>query len=127
MLPQTNSDLWEFLSHTIEMEKMTVDIRPPETSEFMIKVFPIMEQVAIFLHLELQYHGAVEQAKLELENCRDFSSMNLYKCIDINNLNYISIPSLLKFFLKFKIKLPKKYTDAFYRRTNVKLNMMMTF
>ena len=69
----------------------------------------------------------VEQAKLELENCRDFSSMNLYKCIDINNLNYISIPSLLKFFLKFIIKLPKKYTDAFYRRTNVKLNMMMTF
>ena len=93
----------------------------------MKQIFPILEQVAIWLHLELQYHGQVEQAKSELEKCRDFSSMNLFKCIDVSNLGYIGIPSLLKFFINFQIKLPKKYTDSLYRRTNVKLNLMMTF
>ena len=125
ILPQTDKILRENVNHTIEMEKMTVD-NSPQSSDVRDLV-PVLNQVAIWLHLVLKYHGSVEQAKIELEKCRDFSTLNLFKCIDVHNLNYIGIPQLLKFFLKFKIQLPKKYTDALYRRTNVQLNMMLTF
>lgn len=109
------------------MEEMTVDNRPPKSIDFINQIFPVLEQVAIWLHLELKYHGQVEDAKIELELCEDFNCINLFNSIDEIKISYIGVPSLLKFFLKFKIKLSKKYTDAFYRRTNVSLNMKMTF
>ena len=88
-----------------------------------------LQNLADLLSMELDYHVQIEKMKREIEQEKDFSTLDAFRAMDIKGFNYLDFENFFLFLQHTgrRTKYTRKHIFALLRRLDINADAKITF